>query len=134
MPYGSDPIQAAPDPPPGSVGLPEWAGGAQKKRGGYGQDPIQQTDADKAGLPVLQDRIFGPGTAERALRYMASPMIGMEQLAGTLLPIPAIDPKTGKSVPRLQADMETERRNEEEIAKLRGGICLSLGYLFCHCH
>ena len=113
MPYGSDPIQgAAPqaDPPPGSVGLPEWAGGPKKR--GYGHDPIQRAaDPEPAGLPVLQDKIFGPGTAERALRYMGSPLIGMGQLAQTLLPLPGTS---------REAMSDIERDNEEKIAKLRG--------------
>lgn len=116
MPYGQDPIQAAPsavtatpNPPPGSVGLPEWAGGAKT---GYGHDPVQTAP------PADPDQ---PGTLERIGRKALSPLIGMEQLAGTLLPIPAYDPKTGKWVPRLQADMETERHNEERIAKTRKG-------------
>ena len=96
------------DPPPGSVGLPEWAGGPKKKKP-WEANPLQGGDDP--------DR---PGAVERIGRELASPLIGMEQLAGTLLPIPSYDPKTGEWTSRLQADMETERRNEERIAKSRG--------------
>jgi hypothetical protein len=60
-----------------------------------------------------------PGVMERVGRELAAPLIGMEQLAGDVLPLPVY--RDGKWIPRQQADAELQRENEKKIKASGGG-------------
>ena len=59
------------------------------------------------------------GRLERIGRELAQPLVGMEQIAGRVLPIPVY--RDGKWVSRAQADDATAKANEARINALRGG-------------
>ena len=59
------------------------------------------------------------GRLERVGRELAQPLVGMEQIAGRILPIPVY--QDGKWVSRAQADDAAAKANEARINALRGG-------------
>lgn len=79
----------------------------------------QPIDIPDSQRPAPQPAPDQPSRLERVGRELMQPVLGMEQLAGRVLPIPAY--QNGQWVPRAQADDAAIQQNQARIQAARGG-------------